>query len=362
MEKGGKMKNRLSRRDFLRTGMCLSAASFLASGKSLSSGKMENPKMQVVASGNGLRATEKAMELLKKGEDPLDAVIAGVNIVEVDPEDMSVGYGGLPNEEGIVELDASVMHGPTHNAGAVASLRNIKTPSRVAKLVMERTDHALLVGEGALKFAKAHGFKEENLLTEKAREKWLRWKETLSEKDYWFPPKKEEVEPELESYLTYHGTISCLAIDDKGDLAGVTTTSGFDFKIPGRVGDSPIIGAGLYVDNEVGAAGSTGRGEANILNCGSFTVVEFMRKGSSPEEACLQTLKRIAAKSKLQTHLLNEEGLPRFGLKFYAINKKGEYGAASMWSDGKFVVHDGQKSKSVEIAYLFKKKEKRKRS
>lgn len=361
MEKGGKMKNRLSRRDFLRTGMCLSAASFLTSGKSFSNGEMKDPKMRVVASGNGLRATEKAMELLKKGEDPLDAVIAGVNIVEEDPEDMSVGYGGLPNEEGIVELDASVMHGPTHNGGAVASLRNIKTPSKVAKLVMERTDHALLVGEGALKFAKAHGFKEENLLTDKAREKWLQWKETLSEKDYWFPPKKDEVEPELESYLTYHGTINCLAIDEKGDLAGVTTTSGFDYKIPGRVGDSPIIGAGLYVDNDVGAAGSTGRGEANILNCGSFTVVEFMRRGYSPEEACLQTLKRIATKSKLQTHLLNEYGLPRFGLKFYAVNKKGEYGAASMWSDGKFAVHDGQENKTVEIAYLFKNDKKRKR-
>jgi N4-(beta-N-acetylglucosaminyl)-L-asparaginase len=355
------MKNRLSRRDFLRTGMCLSAASFLTNGKSFSSGKMRNPKMLVVASGNGLRATEKAINLLKKGEDPLEAVIAGVNIVEEDPEDMSVGYGGLPNEEGIVELDASVMHGPTHNAGAVASLRNIKTPSKVAKLVMERTDHALLVGEGALKFAKAHGFKEENLLTDKAREKWLRWKEKLSDRDYWFPPKKEEAEPELESVLTYHGTINCLAIDEKGDLAGVTTTSGFDYKIPGRVGDSPIIGAGLYVDNDVGAAGSTGRGEANILNCGSFTVVEFMRSGYSPEESCLRTLKRIIAKLKLQPHLLNEDGIPRFGLKFYAINKKGECGAASMWSDGKYAVHDGQENKTVEIAYLFKNDKKRRR-
>ena len=361
MEKGGKMKNRISRRDFLRTGMSLSAASFLAHGKNFSSGEIKDPKMLVLASGNGLRATEKAMEFLRKREDPLDAVIAGVNIIEEDPEVMSVGYGGLPNEEGVVELDASVMHGPTHNGGAVASLRNIKTPSKVAKLVMERTDHALLVGEGALKFAKAHGFKEENLLTDKAREKWLQWKETLSEEDYWFPPKKDEVEPELESYLTYHGTISCLAIDRKSDLAGVTTTSGFDFKIPGRVGDSPIIGAGLYVDNEVGAAGSTGRGEANILNCGSFTVVEFMRRGYSPEESCLRALKRIMAKSKLQPHLLNEDGIPWFNLKFYAINKKGEYGAGSMWSDGKFAVHDGQENKTVEIAYLFKNDKKRKR-
>jgi N4-(beta-N-acetylglucosaminyl)-L-asparaginase len=352
------MKKKLSRRDFLRTGMCLSAASFLAEGKSFSSGEGKKPKMRVVASGNGLRATEKAMELLKKGEDPLDAVIAGVNIVEEDPEETGVGYGGLPNEEGVVELDASVMHGPTHNAGAVASLRNIKTPSKVARLVMERTDHALLVGKGALKFAKAHGFKEEDLLTKKAREIWLQWKERLSDRDYWFSPKSDEVAPEIESILTYHGTINCLAIDGKGNLAGVTTTSGFDFKIPGRVGDSPIIGAGLYVDNDVGAAGSTGRGEANILNCGSFTVVDFMRRGHSPEEACLQTLKRIAEKSKLQFHLLNDDGLPRFSLKFYAINKKGECGAASMWSNGKFALHDGQENKLVEIAYMFKRKEK----
>jgi len=356
------MRHKLSRRDFLRTAAFMSATPFLVSGTSRRSGIEAIPKLRAVASGNGLRATEKAMELLKKGEDPLDAVIAGVNIVEEDPEDMSVGYGGLPNEEGIVELDASVMHGPTHNGGAVASLRNIKTPSKVAKLVMERTDHALLVGEGALKFAKAHGFKEENLLTDKAREEWLRWKETLSEKDYWFPPKKDEVEPELESYLTYHGTISCLAINEKGDLAGVTTTSGFDFKIPGRVGDSPIIGAGLYVDNDVGAVGSTGRGEANILNCGSFMVVELMRRGYSPEDSCIQTLKKIAEKSKLQPHLLNEDGLPHFNLKFYALNKNGEYGAASMWSDGKFVIHDGQENKSVEIAYLFKNNDKRKRT
>ena len=352
------MKSKLSRRDFLKAGISLSATSMLAGRKSLGSGEEAASRMKAVASGNGLRATEKAMELLKKGGDPLDAVIAGVNIVEEDPEEMSVGYGGLPNEEGVVELDASVMHGPTHNAGAVASLRNIKTPSKVAKLVMERTDHALLVGEGALKFARAHGFKEENLLTAKAREIWLKRKENLSNRDFWFPPEKEEVEPELESYLTYHGTINCIAIDGKGDLAGVTTTSGFYFKIPGRVGDSPIIGAGLYVDNDVGAAGSTGRGEANILNCGSFTVVDFMRRGYSPEEACLQSLKRIAEKSKLQPRLLNIEGLPRFGLKFYAINKKGQYGAASMWSDGKFAVHDSQENKFAEIAYLFKRKPK----
>ncbi len=351
-----------SRRDFLqRMGLAVAA---LTLGKSSaaadpadfsSSASAQGEGMIAVASGNGLRATEKAMELLRQGFDPLDAVIAGVNIVEEDPNDTSVGYGGLPNEEGVVELDASVMHGPSHNAGAVASLRNIKTPSKVAKLVMERCDHALLVGEGALKFALAHGFKEENLLTDRAREIWLRWKETLSERDNWFPPGKDKIAAVLVPYLESYGTINCLARNEKGDLAGVTTTSGLAFKLAGRVGDSPIIGAGLYVDNEIGAAGSTGRGEANILNCGSFAVVQEMGRGASPEEACLRVLEKISAKTKFHPHLLTPEGRPRFGLEFYAVNKKGEYGSASLWSGGRYAVHDGKENRHREAAYLFKR-------
>jgi N4-(beta-N-acetylglucosaminyl)-L-asparaginase len=348
----------LSRRNFLKAGAGLTAASLLLGARkpvepSLGAGPEGR---RVVASGNGLRATEKAMELLRHGSDPLDAVIAGVNIIEEDPNDMSVGYGGLPNEEGVVQLDASVMHGPTHNAGAVGALRNIKTPSRVAKLVMERTDHVLLVGKGALEFALAHGFKEENLLTDKAREVWLRWKENLSDKDNWFPPKTEKLASELQPYVSSHGTINCLALDGNGNLAGVTTTSGLAFKLPGRVGDSPIIGAGLYVDNRVGAAGSTGRGEANILNCGSYQVVNFMAQGHSPEEACLKALERIVETSKLQPYLLDGEGLPKFGLDFYALNKKGKFGAASLWSGARYAVHDGAENKLREEAYLFKRK------
>lgn len=351
------MKNKLSRRNFLKTGIGIGAAAVLTGRNNMARGTEEEGKMRmVVASGNGLRATDKGMELLRQGKDPLDAVIAGVNIVENDPNDRSVGYGGLPNEDGIVELDSSVMHGPTHNGGAVASLRNIKNPSKVAKVVMERTDHALLVGKGALRFAKAHGFKEENLLTDRAREAWLRRKERLSERDFWFPPEPEEADREFASFFDFHGTINCIAIDANGDLAGVTTTSGFFFKLSGRVGDSPIIGAGLYVDNDVGAAGSTGRGEANILNCGSFQVVNFMSRGFSPEESCLKTLEKIANKSKLLPRLLNEEGHPRFGLSFYAINKKGEYGGATMWSGSRYAVHDGKENKRVPSAYLFKRK------
>lgn len=350
---------KFSRRNFLKTGAAgLGAASLLPGNKFLfGDSQAQTPgRMCVIASNNGLPATEKAMELLKQGADPLDAVVAGVNIVEEDPNDFSVGYGGLPNEEGVVELDASVMHGPTHNAGAVASLRNIKTPSKVAKLVMERTDHALLVGEGALRFARAHGFKEENLLTDKARERWLRWKETLSDRDNWFPPKLEKINSEVRELMMTYGTINCCAIDDKGNLAGVTTTSGLSFKIPGRVGDSPIIGAGLYVDNEVGAAGSTGRGEANILNCGSHMAVSFMAQGLSPEEACLKALEKIVRKTKLQPALVNDEGFPRFGLSFYAINKKGDYGSAAIWSGAQYAVHDGRQNVLKECAFLYARK------
>jgi N4-(beta-N-acetylglucosaminyl)-L-asparaginase len=287
------------------------------------------------------------------GDPP--AVIAGVNIVEDDPNDMSVGYGGLPNEDGVVELDASVMYGPTHQAGAVASLRNIKNPSKVARLVMERTDHVLLVGEGALKFAKAHGFKEEDLLTEKSRQAWLRWKETISDRDNWFPPKKEGLPGEAGPVMGTHGTINCIAIDTAGRLAGVTTTSGMSWKLAGRVGDSPIIGAGLYVDNEIGAAGSTGRGEANLQTCASFRIVDAMGRGLSPEQACLKACEDIAAKTKLVPRLCDDQGRPNFGLEFYALNKKGEFGAAGLFQGGRYAVHDGVENKLRDVAYVFKR-------
>ena len=349
---------RVSRRNFLKTGMGLTAASVLSKEKSLFGGVQGSTgnDICVIASDNGIRAAEKAIEIIRQGGDPLDAIIAGVNIVEEDPNDTSVGYGGIPNEEGVVELDASVMYGPTHKAGAVASLRNIKTPSKVAKLVMERSGHVLLVGEGALKFARAHGFKEENLLTEKAREIWLKWKEAMSDKDYWLSPDEKKIMAELKPYIEHYGTINCLAKNGAGVLAGVTTTSGYAFKIPGRVGDSPIIGAGLYVDNAIGAAGSTGFGEANLRTCGSFQVVQFMGQGFSPEESCLKALQVVADKAKLQPRLLNEEGLPNFGHSFYALNKKGEYGAAGMWRGHMYAVHNGKENKHREEAYLYKRK------
>jgi len=271
----------------------------------------------VIASENGVKACKRAMELLAAGGDPVDAVVAGINLVEDDPEEHTVGYGGLPNEEGIVELDASVMWGrDRNNAGAVGALRNILHPSSVARKVMERSDHIFLVGEGALRFARAHGFKEENLLTEDARKIWLQWKETHSENDDWIPEPSTKIGRER---LT--GTHNILGVDENGDIAGITTTSGLAFKIPGRVGDSPIIGAGLYVDNKIGAAGATGRGEEVIKVCGSFLVVEKMREGLSPQEACEFVCRRI---------IDNYDGKVFFNDKFIAVNKAGEFGCAQI--------------------------------
>jgi N4-(beta-N-acetylglucosaminyl)-L-asparaginase len=351
-----------TRRDFLKTGLGAGAASLVAGPPARLSAAGLPPEpaaglRRVIASNNGIRATAKAMDILKAGGDPLDAVIAGVNIVEEDPNDMSVGYGGLPNEDGVVELDASVMYGPTHMAGGVAALRNIKNPSRVARLVMERTDHVLLVGEGALKFAKAHGFPEENLLTDKAREIWLRWKEELSAEDNWLSPKRDELPEEARAAMASYGTINCLALDDQGRLAGVTTTSGRSFKLAGRVGDSPIIGAGLYVDNAIGAAGSTGRGEANLQTCASYGVVELMGRGLSPLDACLKQLERVADKTRRVPRLCDPDGRPNFGLSFYALNLKGEFAAANIWSGVQFAAHDGRVNKLREAAYLFKKED-----
>jgi N4-(beta-N-acetylglucosaminyl)-L-asparaginase len=277
-----------------------------------------------VASANGLRGVGKARDMMRDGGvDPLDAAIAGVNIQELDPEDQSVGLGGLPNEEGVVQLDASVMHGPTRRAGAVAALEGIATPSLVAKAVMDYTDHILLVGEGAKRFALAMGFKEQDLLTEKSRQDWLRWKARLNPQDNWL----DHDEDVAIKFAT--GTINLCAVNAAGDLGSVTTTSGLAWKLPGRVGDSPIIGAGQYCDNTVGAAGSTGRGEANIKACGAFFAVEQMRLGASPEEACLRALKRVLATT--EDRLLAERGRPRFSLSYYALTKDGRFGGATFY-------------------------------
>jgi N4-(beta-N-acetylglucosaminyl)-L-asparaginase len=299
-----------------------------------------------VASANGIRGVNLAVEMMRDGADTLDAGVEGVKIQELDPEDTSVGYGGLPNEEGVVQLDASCMHGPTKRAGAVAALEGIKTPSEVARLVLKYTNHILLVGEGAKRFALGYGFREENLLTERARQLWLRWRANRGPNDDWLDvPAGEEIWTSRPA-----GTVNLNTINDKGEISSVTTTSGLAWKIPGRVGDSPIVGAGQYTDNEIGAAGSTGRGESNIMVCGGFLTVEFMRQGMSPTDACLATLRRVMAMTP--PRLIDEAGKPRFNLTFYALNKRGVTGGASLFP-GRYAAHDGREGRIHDSAYLY---------
>jgi N4-(beta-N-acetylglucosaminyl)-L-asparaginase len=309
----------LSRRDFI------GAASGVAAGITLGPGLTSvggapavhirpQGKTVAVASANGLRGVQRAGELLTQGMDTLDAAIEGVKIQELDPNDTSVGYGGLPNEEGVVQLDASCMHGPTNRAGAVGCLEGIKTPSVVAKYVLMYTEHVLLVGEGAKRFALSYGFTEEDLLTERSREAWLRWRARRGPSDNWL-----EVPDDERLSRDAHGTINMNVVNANGDVSSVTTTSGLAWKIPGRVGDSPIIGAGQYTDNAIGAAGSTGRG--------------------------------VIATS--EQRLLDERGRPTFGLNFYAVNKNGAFGAASFFAGSRYAAFDGTEAKLHDCAYLF---------
>jgi len=355
----------VSRRIFLSSA---ALAPFAASAGSSGGAAAGGERPVVLASANGLKAAELALQQLRAGADPLDAAIAGVNLVEDDPKDMSVGYGGIPNEEGVVQLDSCVMHGPTARAGAVAALEGIKNPSRVAKVVMETTDHVLLVGAGARRFAEMNGFQVENLLTEKARKVWLYWKQNLSAQDKWLEPDPSRLDPEVQDFIREygkdpfrdprsHGTIHLSVCDGRGNLAGCTSTSGLFFKMPGRVGDSALIGAGCFVDNTVGAAGSTGRGEANILIGGGTLLVERMRAGRSPRDACLDALRRVAETTK-EKRLLDPRGRPGFSLSYYALSKSGTYGMASMWShrpSGKpsqFVVADARGARLETAAFL----------
>jgi N4-(beta-N-acetylglucosaminyl)-L-asparaginase len=259
------------------------------------------------------------------------------------------------------------MHGPSKRAGAVAALEGIATPSLVAKAVMDYTDHIMLVGEGAKKFALEMGFREQNLLTEQSREDWMRWKRKLNENDNWIEPppgadsarthtSRGEKLWEDEHGVPYtYGTINMNAVDAKGDIGSVTTTSGLSWKIPGRVGDSPIIGAGQYCDNDVGAAGSTGRGEANIKVCGAFLAVELMRQGKSPEQALITVMQRVIAMT--EPRLLDERGRPYFDLTYYAVAKDGRYAGACAYEGAQFAVADAKGARLESCVYLYKRSE-----
>jgi N4-(beta-N-acetylglucosaminyl)-L-asparaginase len=343
----------LTRRRLLGSAVAGSLAAPFASAAAAAPAFLRLRSPIAVASANGLGAVARAVELMAKGCRPVDAAVAGVELVENDPEDDSVGLGGLPNEDGVVELDACVMDGPSGLGGAVAALQNIKNPAQVALKVMRHTDHVLLVGEGALRFARAHGFPEENLLTEKSRQQWLRWRERRSSVDKWIDPNEngEHGRDWFAEFRHKTGTIHLGAVDANGDVGSCTTTSGLAFKIPGRVGDSPLLGAGNYCDNDVGTGGSTGRGEACILSNGGSFIVHQMALGKSPTDACLDACRRVARMTKVK-RLLDEKGRPNFQVQFYATNKQGQTGAAALFA-GKYAVADENGARLADFAALW---------
>lgn len=341
----------ISRRDFIEVsaaGATVLGTGALAAG-SAPAVQAGRPKPVVIASGNGNRYTnggdevvvERAFRLMTEGKDILESLIAGVNITELDPADASVGFGGRPNADGVVQLDSCCMHGPLRRAGGVASIEGVRTPSVVAHQVMQFTDHHLLVGKGAQVFARNLGMEiEDDLNTDRSRGMWLEWKRRIDPGHYLDPKKRAAaghaaglsmVRDGWMDEEEYYGTINCDGLNANGDLAGVTTTSGLAWKIPGRVGDSPILGAGLYVDDAVGAAGSTGRGEANLYGLCSFLIVEEMRRGAHPKDAGMTALARVRDNT-VEERLQNSRGLPAFGLSFYIVNKAGEHAGVSMYA------------------------------
>ncbi|QDU94159.1 isoaspartyl peptidase/L-asparaginase [Lignipirellula cremea] len=320
--------------------------------------------MKAIASHNGLAAAQRAYELASTGSSPLDACVAGVALIEDDPEELTVGYGGLPNEDGVVELDAAVMDGRLHRGAGVAALQKVRHPAQVAQRLMEQTTRALLVGEGALRFAQANGFPEENLLTDKARRMWLYWKRTRSNFDDWRRPAADETDLDVEHWFATrfygqaaregrHGTVHCAVQGPTGDLACTTSTSGHAFKLAGRVGDSPILGAGLYVDNEAGTCGSIGHGEANLTHLSSFAAVELMRTGLSPVDAGLELLRRIAAKTP--EHERDENGRPKFNLQLFLLHHSGAHAGVAMWGPKQIAVCDEQGGRLEDCTPLYER-------
>jgi N4-(beta-N-acetylglucosaminyl)-L-asparaginase len=359
------MTRNISRRKFVSTSTALGVAVAVPASVSGSSGgpgseglfkpgsapavlRPKAVKPVVVSDSSGFRfknggpenSVERAYRGIVEGMDVLDALIAGVNIPELDPEESGIGYGGLPNADGVVQLDSCCMHGPRKQAGGVAALEGVRTPSLVAKAVMENTDHHLLVGKGAQDFARQLGFTiEDDLNTSYSRDRWLEWKRRIDPRHFLDPSKRSRAGLEAGLQMvreglipadSFWGTTNSNGINADGEICGVTTTSGLAWKIPGRTGDSPILGAGLYVDGEVGAAGSTGRGEANLYNLTSFLIVEFLRQGMHPKDAGMEALRRIKGNT-VEERLLNDQGLPNFDIRFFVLNKKGEYAGVAMY-------------------------------
>ncbi len=366
----------------------LSAAPVVHTPKSISPVVISDVSGIRYRNGGDESAVERAFRLITAGEDVLDALIEGVNIPELDPEESGIGYGGLPNADGVVQLDSCCMHGPKRWAGGVAALEGVRTPSRVAKAVMELTDHHLLVGEGAREFARQLGFAiEDDLNTERSRALWLEWRRRV-DPGHWLDPSirgrrgsGEDTDPDanggrgreslrersdrfyqagldmvdegLIPEESFWGTINCNGIGPNGDICGVTTTSGLSWKIPGRVGDSSVLGAGLYVDGAVGAAGSTGRGEANLYNLASFLVVENMRNGLHPKDAGMAALRRIQ-ENTVDDRLLNARGLPAFDVRFFVLNAAGEYAGVALYgaSERNFAVCTERGAEEVPLEGL----------
>ena len=338
----------VSRRSFLGAAGAALAGAALAPGHAVAAPyvlRRSPSRLCAVASSNGLRGVAKAVDMMTQGADTLDAGVAGVKIQELDPTDQSVGYGGLPNADGVVQLDASCMHGPTKRAGAVGALEGIKTPSEIVQLVMKYTNHIMLVGRDAQRFATSYGYPIEDLLTPASREAWLHWRANMSATDNYIDvPGSEKL------VKTTTGTCPMMLVNQAGDVSSIVTTSGLSWKVPGRVGDSGIVGAGQYTDNDVGAAGSTGLGECNMLVCGGFSVVVNMRRGMHPKDACLATLKRVMA--MIPARWVAPNGRPTFQLQYYAVNKAGVYGAAAMTASP-FAVCDEKGARTEDCAVLF---------
>ena len=327
-------------------------------------------KPVVISSGNGNQfknggdevCVQRAFRMITEGKDVLDSLVAGVNIVELDPEETSVGYGGIPNADGVVQLDSCCMHGAKRWAGGVASIEGVRTPSKVALLVASSSDHHLIVGKGAQEFARNMGMTvEADLNTERSRKVWLEWKRRIDPEHYLDPKKRDGESLRVALELVAEGmidpehlwgTINCNVINGKGEVCGVTTTSGLAFKIPGRVGDSPILGAGLYVDGNVGAAGSTGRGEANLYNLCSYHIVDEMRQGAHPKDAGLAALKRVASNT-VEKRLRNAQGHPNFGLNFYILDAKGRHAGVHFSGGSRYAVCDENGPHFAESTPLF---------